>query len=279
MINVETLVSEANRLEPLPASATRLAAILAGGDWRPDEVVQIVSHDQALTGKLLKVANSASSGSQTQITTVDSAVVRLGTGVVLSLAIGSGFRNQLQRKVPGTAESDLWTHSVGAAAAAEEIARACDGNLPSEVITAALMHDVGKLILSRHLDEETRAQIEAYRAKHDCAPTAAESEIIGIDHGEVGAMVAQHWRLPDALVRGIHYHHEPEAASHLSPRDRLICHGVFLADRMAHAAAGGEILRKDLGNSLEVLGVAPERMTELVRGAKRRLDEVLLWYT
>jgi putative nucleotidyltransferase with HDIG domain len=279
VINVEALVSEANRLEPLPASATRLASILASGDWRPNEVVQVVSHDQALTGKLLKVANSVSNGSQTQIMTVDSAVVRLGTGVVLSLAIGSGFRKQLQRKLPGTAEGDLWTHSVGAAAAAEEIVRACNGQLPGEVMTAALMHDVGKLLLRRHLDDETHAQIEAYKINNDCAMTVAESEIIGISHGEVGALVAQNWRLPETLVRGIHYHHEPEGAAHLGARDRLVCHAVFLADRMAHAAAGGEILRKDLGSSLEVLGVAPERLAELVRGAKRRLDEVLLWYT
>lgn len=280
VIDLQTLVRGASKLEALPVSATRLAEVLAQEDWHPSQVVQVVSHDQALTGKLLRVANSVFSGSHTHISTVDTAVLRLGTGVLLSLAIGSGFRRQANVKLPeyDLPQGELWRHSVRALTAMEEIVRVLPGGLPPEANTAALMHDVGKLLLARHVEAAHVAAIRDLQAG-GMSLSEAELEVLGVHHGEIGALVAEHWNLPELLVRGIHHHHDPAGAPYVTGRAAIVCHAVHFADVMAHAAADGKNI--DLithRRTLEVIGISAAQVPEILTRTRDRFAEVLLWY-
>src|SRR3954447_21571304 len=118
-------------------SMTRLASLVCDNAPALDGVVEVVRFDQALTASLLASANSSWSASRTRVTTVRDAVIRLGTGPVLSLALGSVVRSRLQRAVPeyGLAEGDLWQHSVAASLAAELLVRKAPNRPPVETPT------------------------------------------------------------------------------------------------------------------------------------------------
>jgi putative nucleotidyltransferase with HDIG domain len=233
MVDLDAISRAATALDPLPTSALRLARMVAG---TPDlaEIVEVVEFDQALTAVLLRAANSSWSATRTEITTVKHAVVRLGAGPVLSLALGVNMRGRLDGAFPeyGLAEAELWRHSVAASLAAETLAKFARRRPPAETPTAALMHDIGKLVIARYLDNDDLARIARAQAA-GATRMQAEKDVLGVDHAQLGGVIAQSWNLPHVLVDGIAHHHAPERA------DKPVAYGVHLADVIAKAAGFG----------------------------------------
>lgn len=234
-IDLQDLISQASSMEPLPASATQLVGILSQEDWDLDDVLPVVGLDQGLTGKLLSVANSASSGAQDPVVNVDQAVVRLGAGQVLALAVGTGIRPRTQEELPayGLGEGELWEHSVAASIVADGLRGYTERRIPLEASTAALLHDIGKLVLARHLDEGLLHYIHLARQESGLSEQRAEQEILGVDHAELGGLIAQHWQLPPLIVEGISYHHSPTGA-YFDHAESTIAHAVHVANVTAH---------------------------------------------
>jgi HD-like signal output (HDOD) protein len=276
MIDLDALTTAAEALEPLPASVTRLAAI-ATTEPQVDAVVEVVRYDQALTAALLATANSSWSASRSRVTTVHDAVVRLGTGPVLSLALGASVRSRMHRAVPeyGLAEGELWEHSVAALLAAELLGRRAPVPPPVETATAALLHDVGKLVMARFLDDDLLRALHM-AAGEGVGRRRAEREVLGVDHAELGGLVAQAWRLPPALVRGIGYHHDPLLGGELT------CFAVHLADVVAKVVGAGLEDNPDLeayAAAVHALGLRPDDVDELCRLVDVRFVEVCERFT
>src|SRR5690349_17438657 len=145
-VDQDALVLAARELEPLPTTVTRLARILARQDWDLREVEETIALDQALTPRILRIANSALASRGHRIATVGDAVMRVGTGPIFSMAMALGVKSRLTKAVAqyGLAEGELWVHSVAAALTVESLGVRLRKRLPVESFTAALLHDVGK---------------------------------------------------------------------------------------------------------------------------------------
>jgi HD-like signal output (HDOD) protein len=234
MVDLAAIVESAQALEPLPASLARLAALVSDEDADLREIVEVISFDQALTGNLLRRANSASAAGRNPIRTVHEAVVRLGTSTVLALAMSASLSRRMMRPIPeyGLAEGALWRNSVRAALAADAIRGAAKAPVPAEASTAALLHDVGKLVLCRFLGPGVLQLLNAAQELDGLSMLEAERLILHVNHGELGGLVAQHWRLPESIVRAISHHHEPSAM------DEPIGYAVHLANLVAHHLQG-----------------------------------------
>ncbi len=213
MIATVVRVAEIDTLAPLPASLTRLAAVVGSADSSANDVAAVIELDQALTANTIRLANSAWSGSPKRIDTVREAVLRLGAGRILELAVGERVASALSRPCPGyeLGEYELWRHSVAAALATEHLGRFAPRRVPGVTFTAALLHDIGKLLLARHLDRETVARIRETAASGGRTYLEAERSVLGTDHAEVGGAVARHWEFPPPIVAAIERHHDPDA--------------------------------------------------------------------
>jgi HD-like signal output (HDOD) protein len=263
VIELDALTTAAEALEPLPMSVTRLAVLVCDEHPEIDDVVDVVRFDQALTAALLATANSSWSASRTRITTVRDAVVRLGTGPVLSIALGSTVRTRLHRAVPeyGLGEGELWEHSVAASLAGELLTRRAPRKPPPETATAALLHDVGKLVMARYLDDDVLTTLHL-AAEEGVGRRRAELDVLGVDHAELGGLIAQTWRLPTSLVRGIGYHHDPVLGGD------LVCYAVHLADVAAKIVTDRREENPDLeayAAAVEALGLHADDVDELCR--------------
>ncbi len=272
MIDLDALSLAAKTLEPLPTSVTRLATLVVGGTPELSEIVDIVQYDQALTAALLRSANSSWSASRTEITNVKDAVVRLGAGPVLSLALGVNVRGRLNSSVPeyGLGEGELWSHSVATALAAETMVRYCKPRPPAETPTAALLHDVGKLVMSRFLDPVDLHAIDGAR-EAGVTRIQAETEVLGVDHAELGGLIAQSWELPETLVVGITHHHAPERV------DTPIAYAVHLADVVATAIGAVPDDNAELETytrAMGELGMSADDYDEVCRLVAERFSEV-----
>jgi HD-like signal output (HDOD) protein len=228
VIDLIALSDAAMHLEPLPSSVMRLVALVTKGNVDLGDVVGIVQYDQALTASVLRTANSSWSGVRTEITTAKDAVVRLGSNQVLALALRGNVRGRMQPAIPAydLAEGVLWRHSVAASLAAEALGVFAKVRLPAETATAALLHDIGKLVLARFFNP---LDVQAVRRAHEMgvSPLQSEREILGADHAELGGLIVQAWGLPEMLVSGVAFHHAPEEAS------STIAYGVYVADVVA----------------------------------------------
>jgi HD-like signal output (HDOD) protein len=229
VLDLDSLAQAASNLEPLPASVARLAAVVAGCDPDLNEIIDVVRYDQALTATLLRSANSAASGSVTPVTNVRDAVIRLGTGSVLWLAVQSSARRRLQRAVPeyGLSEGALWRHSVASSIAASGLQRYAGVAIPPETATAALLHDIGKLLMCRFLGEDVLETIHHAQQDGGLTRIDAEVEILGVHHAELGGLMVQYWDFPESIQRGISYHHRPDEGGD------VICYATHLADVVA----------------------------------------------
>jgi len=242
------------------------------------DVEQVVSLDPALTGRVLQFANSAASASLVPVSTVRSAVVRLGVGAVLSFATASAAQKQLRRALPeyGLSEGALWEHSIAAALGAELLPSLASQPIPPEAFTAALLHDVGKIVLARFLDAATLEQLAAARGDGDRPSLSAELAILGVHHGQLGGLIAVEWKLPERLVRGIVYHHNP-ADGH-----DLICDAVHVADAIAKTVGvTATPPASSLGiepDSLDRLGLTLDEIDRLVVRLGRRFHDVASRY-
>ena len=287
-IDLGLLVEQANSLEPLPASAAQLASILAREDWDLDDVTPVLSLDQGLTGKLLAMANSASSGARDRIATVDQAVVRLGAGTVLAVAIGTGVRNRIDIAIPeyGLTENALWNHSVAACLVAGGLSRYTRSKIPLEAPTAALLHDIGKLLLARHLDADLRECLRTARETCCLSAMRAEVDILGVNHAELGGLIARHWRLPPLAVEGISHHHDPLEVSAgregAGQGESMTAHAVYLANLVAKYLTGEQpeppAQTAELAATKIRLGINTPEFEELCQEMVERYEEVLALY-
>jgi putative nucleotidyltransferase with HDIG domain len=197
----------------MPATATNVLRLLREPDVNASDVELAIKYDPGLTANTLKLANSAYFGYPRSISSVRSAVVRLGWKRVYQLVVASCMSKLMDRPLPGydLPPGELWRHGLAVSVAAEHLARTLNLKSSEEMFTAALLHDIGKMALGNLVDADFR-QI-AGAASEGLSFEAAERQVLGIDHAEIGAQVLERWNLPPELVEVARWHHDPDRAS------------------------------------------------------------------
>ena len=282
-IDPEIVIRSAFEMPPLPQSAVRLAGIIANDEIELGEVVQVIECDPALTLKLLRVANSVYSSSSRPIGTVKDAVIRLGTGAILGLAVGACVQPNIHKVIPGynILRSDFWRHSLAAAMATESLRSFSKQRISPLAFTSALLHDIGKIVLGHYLDTETLDLLERASRDSHLAVYQAESEILSLHHGEVGGVVAQHWGLPETIVKGIAFHHEPENC------DDAIGIVTHFANYVAHQVAPMTVFGhtevaphepEDVSSDMKHFGLTDVHTSKIFLAVKDRLAAIAADY-
>jgi putative nucleotidyltransferase with HDIG domain len=260
------------RVKDLPVvseTARKLAVQLNQPDSHRDELVATVRCDNVLTAKLLRVCNSASWGLREPVVSVDHALLILGDNAIFRMVCAIGFGGALGLTAPGhdTEGSDLWTHSLKTGVGSEYLAEveSYGGFLPSAAFTAGLLHDIGKTVINRILTPRARADLRTKSLGDSLSQLAAEKAVLGADHTEVGACLLQRWSLPEVIVQAVANHHAPVTRPAIE-----LSAVVYLANSAAHlpdnAPDREEPLAQAAHRSAEVLGMAPERVEELLSG-------------
>ncbi len=271
----DQLIDDAFGVEPLPDSVHRLRKLFAGEEWALADAIGIVRLDAPLTARVLQVANAPAFVGRAEIRTLQQAVGRLGARTVLAIALSAAVRGALEAAAPGYGygPGDLWKRSVSSALAAEALAKKMATASPDEAFTASLLQDIGAVLVSRHLEPSLLGLLEIARCQARETPLAAERELLELDHGEVGRLVAQAWGLPEGLCEAIAHHHDPEAAR---PGAQDLARLVWASDRLADALeAAPEDADAMLGPVAERLGLEREQVATLVARVAEQRDALL----
>lgn len=216
MLDLDTVLGTTAEMRPLPATTARLTQLLSASDVDLREVARVVALDAPLTARLLRTANSSLYGGRIVINSVDQAVTRLGSGVVLSLALSATLKRELMTSLAayGMGEGVLWRRSIASALAADSLKQSLKFvHVPGVAYTAALLHDIGRIVLARFVDTETRSLLDRAQRAESADAETIEQQMLGVHHAELGAIIAQRWKLPHVIVHAIEHYHDPDAGT------------------------------------------------------------------
>ena len=198
-----------------------------------NQLKQVISLDPVLTGRVLRLINSAYFALGKPITSLTRAIIMLGVNTVKNLALSFAILKNM--KGGGTFQcfstDEFWLHCLGVGVVAKSLA-ASRGLLPGEqeeYFVAGLLHDLGKLPLNKQFPDEY-FQVCQSAGKGSDPFQQAEDRLLGIDHCKVGAMIARKWRLGVGLVETMLHHHQPDDATEQS---RDLVSTISLANQIA----------------------------------------------
>jgi HD-like signal output (HDOD) protein len=213
----QTLEKKLSDLPPLPAVVSKILQTVNDPNSSAEELNRLISMDQGLASKILRIVNSAYYGFPKRISTLTHAVVILGYNTVRNLVLGvSAFGQLNQKSMPyGLNRTAFWEHSVAAAVASCVVAQQRlprTRNAKEESFIGGLLHDIGALFLDSYFPVQYAVTM-AFAAREKKTSDEAESMVLGIDHLTVGRRIAEHWNFPSHLVAMIGEHHRPTLRS------------------------------------------------------------------
>lgn len=199
------------------------------------ELGEIISKDQAITAKLLRMVNSPLYGFPGRISSVSQALILLGLHVVKGILLGLSVVEIMEKTMMG-----LWEHSLFTAITARTIAVKKGMAEPEEVMTSALLHDIGKVALKINFPAEYDRALSLAETRWILI-RKAEDQVFGLSHTTAGGWLAKRWNFPVALAEPIAYHHKPALAKY-APEQTAVVHVADLLVRARGFGFGGDRL-------------------------------------
>lgn len=270
---LRTIVNRTTELTPLKSVATRAIQLAEDEHSAAMDLATVISSDQALTAKLLRLSNSAYYGYSRRIGNVREAVILLGMRTVRSVAISSGIIDAFTVVQPNPLfDQDLfWAHSVCVGLVAEAIARETRTARPEDAFTAGVLHDIGKLamMLSEPLDF---AEVVDLVQREGMRYREAELAVFKVGHEHIGARLAQRWKFPELLVDAIRTHHPEKPVSAIEDLGDLVAVADLACNREG-LACGFDWTQTEERKPIVALPPAVDQAIHRVHGGIRTLED------
>ncbi len=252
-------------LPTLPGMLEQISRAVDSKRFTVADIGKLISRDQVLSAKVLKLANSAFFGFSRKVGSLTQALMLLGFDVVKGLILTSSVFEMMKERDMG-----LWEHSMGVATASGLIAQAIKLPDAEEASLAGLLHDLGKVVLRAQMDEDMQSIVELVEVE-GLSIRQAEAEVLGFDHSLVGQWLAESWKLPQELIEPIRWHHQPGEAR----QNPLLTAVVHLADIMVRGYGYGDggdpwVPALDRG-ALQLLNLTPQKLERVVDGICQKL--------
>jgi putative nucleotidyltransferase with HDIG domain len=264
---LKKIIMDTKTLPTLPGVINKLNTLSENEKSSVQEMAKIVSSDSVLSARILRLANSPSYGFY-RVSTISNAMILLGVNVVKSLALSSSIFEIMEKNSVG-----LWEHSLAVGVSANIIARKLALPECEEIATAALLHDIGKVIISLKCSEAEDAIRKIIR-EQEIYMREAERQVLDTDHAEVGAWLSKSWFLPDKLSEPISFHHDVIK----SENHRIKTSVVHIADVLIKASGFGDsgdcYVPKIQQIAWDCLNMNEQLLAEIVTDIEDKLIEV-----
>lgn len=245
---LDSLVSDLRHFPVAFDLLPRLLLLLDDPDADCDTMAEIIRIDPGLTANVFRIANTTRCGAARKADSLSEAILRLGMREVYRLVIEIVTCPALQMAdALSFGRIDLWRHSLATAVSAQVLSRQVKDEDPEFVFTTALLHDIGKTLLSRAAGQEYSELLRTC-AETNASVHAAEREAFLTDHTEVAGRLLRAWKIPDRMVSAAAGHHRP---ANLSKENRPLAALVYAGDIMAY--------RIGQGNGFPEYAVSPDQ--------------------
>jgi putative nucleotidyltransferase with HDIG domain len=203
---LDKIITTVGDLPAVPAVMNSAMGLTSDLQAKIPEISKVLSCDQSITAKILKISNTPFYGRIKEVKTIPEAVMTLGFKTLRSIIIATSTRFLIGKGDNSEMASKLWRHSLSTAIAARQIAEYLRHNEKEEIYIAALLHDIGKLVLLLKLPDWYQNIIDEVE-KDSSAFIDVESRVLNFDHTDVAALLLREWAFPQSLIESIVEHH------------------------------------------------------------------------
>lgn len=272
---IDFLINDSAVVYSLPMMYERINQAINHPRSSIDDITRIISEDQGLSARILKLANSPMFGYYAKIDSITKAVTIIGTQQLRDLALAISVMGVF-KGIPEDliCMTSFWQHSITCGTVARILA-ICrrDANV-ERFFVAGMLHDVGQLILCTRTPELVREMI--VESRESGQPLySIERDRLGFDHGNLGGELLKRWKIPPSITEPVSCHHAP-ARTKLFPIESSVIH---VADVIAHAmqvGSSGEPFIPPLEElAWERLTLPPSMLTTIIKQADVQLEETM----
>lgn len=262
---IQELVKEIKNLKPIPAVVNRILEVVDEPDSSMTRIANIIQYDPAITASILRICNSAFFGLKNPAESIKEAVTLLGLDQIIEIVLIKSGATVLSGKQEGYGlhEGAMWKYSVSSALIAKLIAQKLLFKNKSTIFTAALLKDIGKIVLDRFVMDSFE-KISVLVVNENLSFREAEKKIIGVDHAELGGMIAKMWKFSPKMVKIIRHHHLTDISM---VKDKEIA-VVYLADcicMMIGIGVGSDgLVNRFNDQTMEELGMKSKDISRII---------------
>lgn len=229
MNNIEKIFSKIEYLPPFPQTVSKALHMMKDPGVKPGKIAEVIKFDLSVTSNVLRLCNSSYFGLNRQIVNLREAVVLIGMKKLKKILVMSGSQKYFDKENPGyeSNRGELWKHVIAVSILVRIIGEKIEVQNEDELFIAALLHDVGKLILNEFVIESHLKIMQLVEQKEKSF-LEAEKEVVGLNHAEIGAKILDTWKFSDEIVVAVKKHHTP-----FEEDDSKLENAIRLADSLA----------------------------------------------
>lgn len=265
--NLRSQIERVDTLPTMPSVLKKLLKVIENPKVSLNEIGNFISSDPVLTTRVLKVVNSPIYGFPGRISSVSQALILLGLNVVRGMLLGVSVFEVMEKAMVG-----LWEHSMGAAITARIIAQKKGLSEPEEISVAALLHDIGKVVLSLKFPEEYK-DVMNKAAQNELLISDEEKNYFSITHAEAGAWIAQKWNFPRSLVEVIEYHYKPHLSKNIPIQTAIVHLADVLIQARGFGFSGNNFVPPVNPTAWQALNLSEEDLKDIIREMEEVLEQ------
>jgi len=274
-LRLEKIIEETSTVYSLPYFYERLNEVINHPKTSIDDIAKIITEDQGLTVKLLKLANSPMFGYYAKIESIAKAVTIIGTQPLRDLALAVSVMD-IFKNIPEELMNmrSFWRHSISCGAIARNFAIYLHERNVERFFVAGMLHDIGQLILCTSIPDVVSAMIEECKAQESIF-YEEEKKCLGFDHTDIGAALLSKWKIPTAILDPVACHHRPAAAEQY-PLEAAVVHlSDIICQAMQLGRTGAQVVPpldetawKRINIPVNILGV-------IIKQSESQLEDAL----
>jgi len=266
---LDRIISTIGELPASPAIVSTVMGLTSNPDSKIVDVSRVLSADQSLTAKILKLSNSSFYGRPKGVQSLQEAILLLGFSTLRSIVVATSAHLMYTRGVMSGPGGELWRHSLATAVAARQVAKRIGHPQQEEIFIAALLHDIGKLVLLQKMPEQYKKVISTVEAL-GVTYFEAEASVFGFNHCDVAGILLEQWHFPNLLRDAIIAHHDapvqPESGP--VPIATLVNLGNHMARHLSLKAGAKPDLPLHEQPAAQILGLDETKLAALMAEAE-----------
>ena len=261
-------------LPTLPVIIDRIISVASSEKTTTDDLAEVISYDQGMTNKLLRLANSIYYAQKAKVDTIKRSITIIGFDEIIGIALGMGILSSFTDKSGLSLDMKaLWIHGIGVATVSKDLAKKTNPGIANKIFVPALLHDMGKVIFSIYFKDEYR-KVRQLAMENKKPLYCAENVLFKLDHAVLSALLMKRWNFPPSIIFPCRYHHNPESAPIKFKHQALI---INLADYLTQKAGighSGNMVPVTIKNSLKKIGLNPSVLPLVIDHLRKKEVEI-----